>query len=131
MILTCPSCATRYSIDAAALGKSGREVRCIRCTHIWRQAPDGGPIDEAQAPPPDAPPTTDAIEPAMTDVIEPAGPPIEPPGERDRRSGRAPVGAPRPPQKRRDNLAGWATLIAVVAALALGGYFGRQQIVNA
>ena len=130
MILTCPSCATRYSIDPAALGQSGREVRCIRCAHTWHQTPEGRSPDAALVPPPDEPPITDAIEPAMTDVIEPTGPPMGPAGEPDRRSGHGWVGAARPERRRRDNLAGWAIFIAVVAALTLGGYFARQQIVD-
>ncbi len=128
MILTCPSCATRYSIDAAALGKSGREVRCIRCHHTWRQVPEDRASGESLAA--DESPTADAIEPAMTDVIEVAGPPTEPAGEPDRRSGPGRIGAAGPQPRRRDNLAGWAILIALVAALALGGYFARQQIVD-
>ncbi|MBL8559727.1 MAG: zinc-ribbon domain-containing protein [Hyphomonadaceae bacterium] len=35
MILTCPSCATRYYADDASIGAAGRSVRCAACTHTW------------------------------------------------------------------------------------------------
>ncbi len=39
MILTCSSCATRFLVDAAAVGPAGRHVRCARCQHGWFQEP--------------------------------------------------------------------------------------------
>lgn len=39
MILTCPSCQTRYTVDPLKLGPSGRNVRCDNCGHTWHQAP--------------------------------------------------------------------------------------------
>ncbi|HVZ54604.1 MAG TPA: MJ0042-type zinc finger domain-containing protein [Pseudolabrys sp.] len=43
MLLVCPSCATSYMIDAAALGAEGRSVRCARCKTTWfASAADGG-----------------------------------------------------------------------------------------
>jgi predicted Zn finger-like uncharacterized protein len=46
MILTCPSCGTRYRADAANFSPPGRNVRCAKCGHIWFQ-----PSPEAEAPP--------------------------------------------------------------------------------
>lgn len=41
MILTCPSCATRYMAEAASFEPSGRMVRCAQCSHSWYQeSPD-------------------------------------------------------------------------------------------
>jgi len=37
MILTCPKCATRFSLDPKAIGTQGRKVRCSSCHHIWHQ----------------------------------------------------------------------------------------------
>ena len=35
MLIVCPSCATSYMIDPAALPASGRNVRCARCKTTW------------------------------------------------------------------------------------------------
>jgi predicted Zn finger-like uncharacterized protein len=37
MILTCPKCATRFSLDPSVIGAQGRKVRCSSCHHIWHQ----------------------------------------------------------------------------------------------
>ncbi|GAB2176210.1 zinc-ribbon domain-containing protein [Dongia sp. agr-C8] len=39
MIVSCPACATRFSLDASLLGPNGRNVRCAKCGHRWRQEP--------------------------------------------------------------------------------------------
>ena len=39
MILTCPSCTTRYTVSDASIGE-GRTVRCAKCGHNWFQAGD-------------------------------------------------------------------------------------------
>lgn len=35
MILTCPSCRSRYFADPSAIGPHGRTVRCNACSHSW------------------------------------------------------------------------------------------------
>ena len=35
MLIVCPSCATSYMIDPAAVGPAGRTVRCARCKATW------------------------------------------------------------------------------------------------
>ncbi|WP_300301037.1 zinc-ribbon domain-containing protein [Ferrovibrio sp.] len=94
MILTCPSCATRFHVDPTVFGAGPRKVRCSRCRETWRQEPLPEPEPEiAPAPPavqatiqgagqnPAAPP---APEPPALDDEEWVPPP--PPG-----------GAPPPP----------------------------------
>ena len=56
MILTCPSCATRYYADDGSIGANGRSVRCAACTHSWFIEPQlvlsdaGLPVAEAEPP---------------------------------------------------------------------------------
>ncbi len=61
MRITCPSCASEYDIDAAAIGARGRMVRCANCEAEWFQGPIGG---EEAAPPPPAPSVAPDPEPA-------------------------------------------------------------------
>jgi len=43
MLIVCPSCASSYMIDQAAVGPGGRTVRCARCKTSWFA---GGPKSE-------------------------------------------------------------------------------------
>src|ERR1017187_6853318 len=38
MILTCPSCRTRYQTDGAHFTAPGRNVRCAKCGQVWFQS---------------------------------------------------------------------------------------------
>ena len=44
MIVICPNCLKRYMLDNSLLPKDGRQVRCIACHYVWRQAPDAQPL---------------------------------------------------------------------------------------
>ena len=51
MLIVCPSCATSYMIDQAAVGPAGRTVRCARCKATWfaggpKSAPDVTAVDD-------------------------------------------------------------------------------------
>jgi predicted Zn finger-like uncharacterized protein len=35
MQIVCPDCQTSYDIDPAAVGPTGRSVRCARCRNVW------------------------------------------------------------------------------------------------
>jgi predicted Zn finger-like uncharacterized protein len=39
MQLICPNCASSYAIADSALGERGRQVRCVKCKHVWFAAP--------------------------------------------------------------------------------------------
>jgi predicted Zn finger-like uncharacterized protein len=50
MILTCPDCRTRYTVDDAALGgTAGRDVRCAKCGRVWHYRPEETPTREPVA----------------------------------------------------------------------------------
>lgn len=40
MIITCPNCATRYSVNAATFPADGRTVKCARCAETWYALPE-------------------------------------------------------------------------------------------
>ena len=54
MIIRCFACSTRFRIDPAALGDSGRRVRCSSCGHVWLELPQRAvaPRPEPKVPPP-------------------------------------------------------------------------------
>ncbi|CUW37860.1 conserved protein of unknown function [Magnetospirillum sp. XM-1] len=70
MLITCPACATNFSIPDSALGTSGRKLKCAKCAHKWFQTPlsmdDDTDLDLAG--PSFAPP-----EPAMPDFSKVSG----------------------------------------------------------
>ncbi len=45
MILSCPSCATQYTLDEAQLGPAGRTVRCAACKATWHAVRPEEPIE--------------------------------------------------------------------------------------
>lgn len=79
MIITCPSCSTRYPVDAASFAPAGRKVRCAKCGHHWHQGPptdlphrgEGEDRDENA---PEAQEAGSDIEAATPGIAMPAGP---------------------------------------------------------
>jgi predicted Zn finger-like uncharacterized protein len=159
MHLNCPSCDSRFVIDPAALGPSGRKVRCGRCGHAWHaepgateagdQSPPPAPLQapEPAAPddtaPEDAAPDDTAPEDTASDDTAPddTAPDDTAPDDTapddpmpklaafDETRQRSHAERQPPPEgKRRSGAGGWLLFAAVVAILAAGVFFGRQQI---
>ncbi|MFC4271468.1 DUF3426 domain-containing protein [Sneathiella chungangensis] len=115
MILTCPSCATRYSIDAITIGPEGRAVKCAKCGHKWREYP-----------PTDMPKTLTEPPPA----VDSAPPQEQGMSIEQMTKGQAPGPAKVASGKPRRWIA-WLLLLLVLAALVGGAYFGRNYVVMA
>ncbi len=76
MRLTCPSCASVYDVDAAAIGDRGRMVRCANCDAEWFQAPSTG--SAAAVPPPPASEPAPTPEPTHEPQLDAAPPVVSP-----------------------------------------------------
>ena len=126
MILTCPSCATRYQADETKFPAAGRQVRCAKCSHVWHQA----------APAPEEP-LQDLAEPQITTPVQEAAPEPASEGFRPSHIGAAPMrprAAVASQNPRRPLLPmigvvlGWIGLIAVVLLIGLSAVRYRQEI---
>ncbi len=121
MILTCPSCSARFTINTELIGPAGRKVRCGSCGHTWRQLPT---VENDAQPPPQGP-----VEVGPADV-EPEH------SERDAIRGvrRRSAAALRSRARRgggRGRIIGWSALGMVVVLLDGTLWLGREPIVTA
>ncbi|MDF2368628.1 DUF3426 domain-containing protein [Sneathiella sp.] len=119
MILTCTSCATRYSIDPATIGPEGRAVKCAKCGHKWREfPPEDTPKKVVLEVSPENPETeTSADSPDQGMSIEQMT---------AAKAGTAVAGSS---EKKRRWIA-WLLLLLVLAVLVCGAYFGRKFVVQ-
>lgn len=128
MIVTCPSCETKYRVDGEALMARGGKVRCNACAHVWiveedaltlaDPAPQGA---ESRSEP--GPQAAVAAESARTFGASGGGKPhkiIRERAEQRRRKARLAAEG-----------AAWAGIAAVLAVAMLGAFIFRAEIVTA
>ncbi len=129
MVVTCPECSTKFTLDSSRIPGPTTKVRCSRCRHVFRITRDGQVVAPdlapAAAPTQEAPPQAEAPEeipgPAPAQPAEPWSTP-EPQAAPEKAA--PPYVAPTieemppPPEVRRP---AWWIPALLLAALALGG----------
>lgn len=119
MIIACPSCETRFEVNAAAFPPGGRKVKCARCAHIWHADSPAGV------------PSTPVID-AVSDAEEEASlaPPnvVAPPAAEEAAPEMIWAGTDIPPRGA-GRLATLGLAAAIVALVAAGLYIFRDTVV--
>ena len=130
MIITCPSCATRYEIPPKNLGPAGRMVRCTNCSHRWFVTHDETAARERPADDLDARSEADSGPEAGPERA--AEPSMPPPLDRVPEFGSAgDSGQPRrTPKATRSTAAtiGWLAVLLILLILT-GLVLGRNELV--
>jgi predicted Zn finger-like uncharacterized protein len=133
MILTCPSCQTRYQTDGTHFKAPGRNVRCAKCGQVWFQTspeveiepePEAviAPVKPVPHPVEAAAPELAASEPGALDFG--AGSP------RDESPSVEVEGPPRSRGAAFAQSVGWTALILLIGAIGWGTIHYRETIAS-
>ncbi|MDA1101731.1 MAG: zinc-ribbon domain-containing protein [Proteobacteria bacterium] len=152
MILSCPSCQTRFVVDPTAIGEDGRRVRCAKCGDSWHQSPveeeDQAPGAEPGTGAADVDPSRN-IDSGNPDHTAEDGPAIDAAVIDDEDDGDEPEAAPDGDTPRRASAkagrlaerqaeegkgkagrVGWLVLVLVLVGIGGAGFFFQQKIVE-
>jgi predicted Zn finger-like uncharacterized protein len=121
MIITCPSCQTRYKVEPVQFGPKGRRVRCTGCAHVWTEEP-ARDLPKVLPPvvPLDQEPDLGTTEDPPSVIEDQAEAPAPASAE---------TGAPPAGQQRRGAV-GWVVLAAIVAVIVIGGILGKNTVIR-
>lgn len=72
MILSCPSCETKFRVKDDAIGAAGRKVKCRNCAHVWHAMPESAEAPAKPAPAKAAAKPAPAPKPAPEPAPRPA-----------------------------------------------------------
>jgi predicted Zn finger-like uncharacterized protein len=133
MVVVCPECSTKFSLDESRISGPTVKVRCSRCRHVFQISREGQVVAPVPTPPvkktPEAPPREEVREEIPVRAQpEPVEPPLAPAKEAvseeavlSQPAAAAGAEAPAPPpQKRRHWLWLPALLLAIVVLMGLG-----------
>ncbi len=131
MILTCPSCRTRYQSDSARFMPSGRNVRCAKCGEVWFQ-PSPEPAYEPEVKREPEPEPAADFAPAVAASVSPPAPSF---ATSDTLAAQA--SGERPQRRRRPlrssalvQTMGWAALVLLAVSLGWASVQFRQNIAD-
>lgn len=130
MLLTCPSCSTKYQVPDGSIPPDGRKVRCTSCAHVWHQGPEEETFDLVLE---EAPPEEQVeVEPQPEPKPEPE-PVLS--GDEPRKFKRPETPETliqRKPKKKRGILRGftWLLLLLLLGAVGAGAIVFRQKIID-
>ncbi len=140
MILTCPECASRYFVDDAKVGATGRVVRCASCGARWTARNENAADEElfdapsAAGTPPgpanDGAAAAAALDPlhALDDTPEPEPPVSALPGEELPKVFRARADAERRLKEAKTTGIVWGGMVAVMVVVLVGAGVFRLNI---
>jgi predicted Zn finger-like uncharacterized protein len=133
MILTCPSCGTRYQTDSARIAPPGRNVRCAKCKEVWFQA-----VPEKESEPEPEPVIVVPEPETRVETVMTSDQPSDVAGERitSLPSMSDSFADTHPQETRRrggrfGQIAGWAALVLLVVAIGWSVVQYRQTIAQA
>ena len=128
MILTCPSCRTRYQSESARFVPPGRNVRCAKCGQVWFQP---APAPEPEPEPMREPEPESALQSAPA-VAANVSPPAMSIGTQAMRASKEEVQRPRR-RSRSSTLvqtSGWAALVLLAVSVGWSSVQFRQDIAD-
>lgn len=134
MILTCPECATAYSVPDSKIPATGRTVKCAACQARWTAYPQVGDDDAPaveESPPPALEPKAGEPAASLEAPLFGALDPVVPPAAEDLpRAFRARADFAR--KVRQAAAAGivWAGMVAVIALVVVMAIIFRADVVR-